>query len=329
MSANPHANGGPAAPRSRAARLPGLRRRGGEPRAESGEPTRVLGRLPPRRDRGTIPTTFRIVGPDETLSNRLSAVFEATDRVWQAEMVPGDEFLAPQGRVMEVLSEHLCEGWLEGYLLTGRHGSFNCYEAFIHIVDSMVNQHAKWLKTTRGDPLAAADRLAQLPPFQPCLAPGPQRILPSGSRIHRSSREQEARDRRVSTFLPMPTTLLSVADHCLRSRDYVNLIVAGKQPSLNYLTMDEAVRALHPRARDLRMGEQRRRRAARRRPGLRRRHPDPRDSCRRVDTPRAVPRTQGPGRQCRRPDAYVARHRASPRPAGRPVRRDCSRLTGP
>ena len=142
---------GPAAPRSRATRLPELRRRNGAPGAESAEPTRVLGDF--LRDVvKDNPTTFRIVGPDETISNRLTAVFEATNRVWEAETVPGDEFLAHRGRVMEVLSEHLCEGWLEGYLLTGRHGIFNCYEAFIHIIDSMVNQHAKWLKTSREIP---------------------------------------------------------------------------------------------------------------------------------------------------------------------------------
>ena len=114
------------------------------------------GPLAARRRRRATPTTFRIMGPDETASNRLSAVFEATDRVWMADIVPGDDHLAPQGRVMEVLSEHLCQGWLEGYLLTGRHGLFNCYEAFTHIVDSMFNQHAKWLKVTREPRLAGA-----------------------------------------------------------------------------------------------------------------------------------------------------------------------------
>ena len=134
--------------------LPDFRRYAVEvesPGVDSVEPTRVLGTF--LRDViEANPRTFRIVGPDETLSNRLSAVFESTNRVWEAETVPGDEFLARQGRVMEVLSEHLCEGWLEGYLLTGRHGLFNCYEAFIHIVDSMLNQHAKWLKTSKEIP---------------------------------------------------------------------------------------------------------------------------------------------------------------------------------
>ena len=133
------------------------------------------------------------MGPDETASNRLSPVFEATDRVWQAEIEPGDDHLAPRGRVMEVLSEHLCQGWLEGYLLTGRHGLFNCYEAFIHIVDSMFNQHAKWLEVDPGHPVAAAGRLAELPALQPRLAAGPQRLLAPGPRLHRPRREQEGR----------------------------------------------------------------------------------------------------------------------------------------
>ena len=151
MSANPHANGGLLL---KDMELPDFRSYAVEvdaPGRVATEPTRVLGQYLRDVIRAN-PETFRIVGPDETLSNRLGAVFEATDRVWEAETLPGDEFLAPQGRVMEVLSEHLCEGWLEGYLLTGRHGIFNSYEAFIPIVDSMVNQHAKWLETTREIP---------------------------------------------------------------------------------------------------------------------------------------------------------------------------------
>ena len=139
------------------------------------------------------PDNFRIFGPDETGSNRLAAVFEKTTRAWQGERAPTDEDLGPDGRVMEVLSEHLCQGWLEGYLLTGRHGLFNCYEAFIHIVDSMFNQHAKWLKTSQRDPLAEADRIAQLPAHLACLAAGSQRLLAPGSGLHRPRREQEGR----------------------------------------------------------------------------------------------------------------------------------------
>ncbi len=239
MSANPHANGGLLL---RELDLPDFRRYAVEverPGVESVEPTRVLGTF--LRDViKANPATFRIVGPDETLSNRLSAVFESTNRVWEAETVPGDEFLAPQGRVMEVLSEHLCEGWLEGYLLTGRHGLFNCYEAFIHIVDSMLNQHAKWLKTSK-----------EIPWRRPI---GSLNYLLSSHvwrQDHNGFSHQDPgfidhlinkNSNIVRVYLPPDAnTLLSVADHCLRSRDYVNLIVAGKQPALNYLTMEEAV----------------------------------------------------------------------------------------
>ena len=138
---------------------------------------------------------FRLMGPDETASNRLDAVFEVTDRVWMERIEPYDVHLAREGRVMEVLSEHLCQGWLEGYLLTGRHGVFSCYEAFIHIVDSMVNQHAKWLKVSRGTALAQADRLAELSPDLPRLAAGPQRLQPPGSGFRRLRRQQEGRHR--------------------------------------------------------------------------------------------------------------------------------------
>ena len=127
---------------------------------------------------------FRIFGPDETLSNRLSAVFEVTNRQWDARQQDNDEFLALDGRVMEMLSEHQCEGWLEGYLLTGRHGLFNCYEAFIHIVDSMFNQHAKWLKVTADAAVAAENRVAELPAGLACLAADAQRLHASGPRFH-------------------------------------------------------------------------------------------------------------------------------------------------
>ena len=153
------------------------------PGAAIAEATRVLGTF--LRDVMRLNAdarNFRVFGPDETASNRLDAVFEVTDRDWMAEHLPDDDHLAPDGRVMEVLSEHLCQGWLEGYLLTGRHGFFSCYEAFIHIVDSMFNQHAKWLKVSRQHSLAAADRLAQLSADLACLAAGPQRLQPPGSR---------------------------------------------------------------------------------------------------------------------------------------------------
>ena len=173
MSANPRTNGGVLL---RPLRLPEFRDYAvavphpGEVDAES---TRVLGGF--LRDTMRLnedSRNFRIFGPDETASNRLSNLFEATERAWDAETIPGDDHLAPDGRVMEILSEHTCQGWLEGYLLTGRHGFFSCYEAFIHIVDSMFNQHAKWLKTSSGRALAQADRLAELPAHLPCVAAG-------------------------------------------------------------------------------------------------------------------------------------------------------------
>ncbi len=203
------------------------------------EPTRVLGTW--LRDvMRANPETFRLFGPDETASNRLGAVLEATDRTWMAELLPGDDHLAPDGRVMEVLSEHLCQGWLEGYLLTGRHGLFNCYEAFIHIVDSMFNQHAKWLKVTRGipwrRPVASLNYLLSSHVWRQDHN-GFSHQDP-GFIDHVINKKAEV----VRVYLPPDANcLLSVADHCLRSRHYVNVIVAGKQPSLDYLSMDEAV----------------------------------------------------------------------------------------
>jgi xylulose-5-phosphate/fructose-6-phosphate phosphoketolase len=180
------------------------------------------------------------MGPDETASNRLSAVFEVTNRAWDAERLDSDDHLAPDGRVMEVLSEHLCQGWLEGYLLTGRHGLLNSYEAFIHIVDSMFNQHAKWLKVTRGipwrAPVASLNYLLSSHVWRQDHN-GFSHQDP-GFIDHVINKKAEV----VRVYLPPDANcLLSVADHCLRSRDYVNVIVAGKQPALNYLTMDEAV----------------------------------------------------------------------------------------
>ena len=186
------------------------------------------------------PSNFRLMGPDETASNRLSAVFEATDRAWSAETLPSDDHLAPDGRVMEVLSEHLCQGWLEGYLLTGRHGLFNCYEAFIHIIDSMFNQHAKWLKVTRQiewrRPIASLNYLLSSHVWRQDHN-GFSHQDP-GFIDHVVNKKAEV----IRVYLPPDAnTLLSVADHCLRSRNYVNVMVAGKQPSPNWLSMDEAV----------------------------------------------------------------------------------------
>jgi xylulose-5-phosphate/fructose-6-phosphate phosphoketolase len=239
MSANPHANGGRllrnlVMPDFRAYAVPV-----DHPATELSEATRVLGTL--LRDVITSnPDRFRIMGPDETASNRLAAVFEASDRAWDAEIVPGDEHLSHDGRVMEVLSEHLCQGWLEGYLLTGRHGLFNCYEAFIHIVGSMFNQHAKWLKTTRDitwrAPIASLNYLLTSHVWRQDHN-GFSHQDP-GFIDHVVNKKAEI----VRVYLPPDTnTLLSVTDHCLRSRNYVNVIVAGKQPALTYLSIDEAV----------------------------------------------------------------------------------------
>ena len=186
MGANPHANGGLLL---RELMLPDFRDYAVDvpsPGAVKAEATRVQGQF--LRDvikLNADARNFRIFSPDETNSNRWGAVFEVTNRQFTGEIIPGDDHLAPDGRVMEMLSEHQCQGWLEGYLLTGRHGFFSCYEAFIHIIDSMFNQHAKWLKVTRAHPLAAADRLVELSADLARLAAGPQRLQPSGPRLHR------------------------------------------------------------------------------------------------------------------------------------------------
>ena len=239
MSANPHANGGELL---RDLRLPDFRDYAvpvSKPGTTMSEATRVLGTY--LRDVVKMnPENFRVMGPDETESNRLGAVFEATNRVWDAEIVPGDDHLAPDGRVMEVLSEHMCEGWLEGYLLTGRHGLFNCYEAFIHIVDSMFNQHAKWLKVTRHipwrRPIASLNYLLSSHVWRQDHN-GFSHQDP-GFIDHVMNKKAEV----IRVYLaPDANTLLSIADHCLRSRNYVNVVVAGKQPALNYLSMEDAV----------------------------------------------------------------------------------------
>jgi len=239
MSANPHANGGVLL---RDLDLPDFRDYAvpvDEPGTTSSEATRVLGGF--LRDViARNGENFRLFGPDETASNRLGDVFEVTDRAWDAATMPTDDHLAPDGRVMEVLSEHLCQGWLEGYLLTGRHGVFNCYEAFIHIVDSMFNQHAKWLKVTRGipwrRPVASLNYLLSSHVWRQDHN-GFSHQDP-GFIDHVVNKKAEI----IRVYLPPDAnTLLSVADHCLRSRHYVNVIVAGKQPELNYLSIDDAI----------------------------------------------------------------------------------------
>jgi xylulose-5-phosphate/fructose-6-phosphate phosphoketolase len=238
MGANPHANGGPL---TRPLELPDFRTYAidvPEPGATTGEATRVLGAF--LRDViAANPTSFRLMGPDETNSNRLNAVFEATDRAWEAERVAGDDHLAPDGRVMEVLSEHLCQGWLEGYTLTGRHGLFNCYEAFIHIVDSMFNQHAKWLETANHIPWRRP-----IPSLNYLLSSHVWRQDHNGFSHQDPGFIDLVVNKKagvIRVYLPPDANcLLSVADHCLRSRQYVNVIVAGKQPALQYLSMEEA-----------------------------------------------------------------------------------------
>ena len=241
MGANPNANGGLLL---RDLSLPDFRDYAvavDAPGTTSSEATRVLGgwlRDVMRANAGEA--NFRVFGPDETASNRLSALFEVTDRAWMAERRDGDDHLAPDGRVMEVLSEHLCQGWLEGYLLTGRHGLFNCYEAFIHIVDSMFNQHAKWLKVTRGipwrRPISSLNYLLSSHVWRQDHN-GFSHQDP-GFIDHVVNKKAEI----IRVYLPPDAnTLLSVMDHCLRSRDYVNVVVAGKQPTLDWLSMDDAI----------------------------------------------------------------------------------------
>ncbi len=239
MGANPHANGGLL---TRGLDLPDFRGYGvtlDRPGAIRAGATGVLGgwlRDVVASNRGR----FRVFGPDETASNRLSAIFDVTNRAWQAERLATDDHLAPSGQVIEVLSEHCCQGWLEGYLLTGRHGLFNCYEAFIHIVDSMFNQHAKWLKVTRAIPWRAP-----LPSLNYLLSSHVWRQDHNGFSHqdpgfidHVVNKKAEV----VRVYLPPDANcLLSVMDHCLRSRDYVNVVVAGKNDEAVWLTMDEAV----------------------------------------------------------------------------------------
>ncbi len=241
MGANPHANGGMLL---HDLRLPEFRDYAcavPHPGAPGIGDTHVLG--PFLRDVARLndaARNFRVFGPDETLSNGLEALFDATARQWDAARVAGDEFLAPSGRVMEMLSEHQCEGWLEGYLLTGRHGLFNCYEAFIHIVDSMFNQHAKWLKVSAGLPWRR--KIASL---NYLLASHVWRQDHNGFTHqdpgfidHVVNKKAEV----VRVYLPPDANcLLSVVDHCLRSRHYVNVVVAGKHPAPQWLAMDAAV----------------------------------------------------------------------------------------
>jgi len=242
MSANPHANGGILL---KDLKLPDFRDYAvavSKPGTVTSEATRVMGCF--LRDvmkMNQENRNFRVMGPDETNSNRLNALFEFTNRAWMAERIPDDDHLAPDGRVMEVLSEHLCQGWLEGYLLTGRHGFFSCYEAFIHIVDSMFNQHAKWLKVSRHipwrRPIASLNYLLTSHVWRQDQN-GFSHQDP-GFIDHVVNKKAET----IRVYLPPDTnTLLSVTDHCLRSRNYVNVIIAGKHPALQYLDMEAAIK---------------------------------------------------------------------------------------
>ncbi|TMB09148.1 MAG: phosphoketolase family protein, partial [Deltaproteobacteria bacterium] len=226
-------------------RLPDFRRYAVQlpaPGAVDAEDTKVLGGF--LRDvmrENADRRNFRMFGPDETASNRLTAVFEATDKQWLAGIVPGDDHLAPEGRVIEVLSEHQCEGWLEGYVLTGRHGLFNCYEAFVHIIDSMFNQHAKWLDVTRGiawrRPIASLNVLLSSHVWRQDHN-GFTHQDPGFIDLVMNKKAEITR-----VYLPPDANcLLSVMDHCLRSRHYVNVVVAGKHPAPQWLAMDEAAR---------------------------------------------------------------------------------------
>ena len=243
MGANPHANGGIL---MKNLKMPDFRdyainvEKTGQ---VIGEATRVLGDF--LRDVMKLNMNnknFRVFGPDETASNRLGSLFEVTGKTWMEDTIPEDDNLSPDGRVMEILSEHTCQGWLEGYLLTGRHGFFSCYEAFIHIIDSMFNQHAKWLKITSDEipwrrPIASLNYLLTSHVWR---------------QDHNGFSHQDPgfidhvvnkKAKVIRVYLPPDAnTLLCVGDHCLRSRDYVNVIVAGKQPALQYLNMDEAIK---------------------------------------------------------------------------------------
>ena len=244
MGANPHTNGGTLL---RGLRLPDFRDYAVEVRAPGGtiaEATRVMGQLLRDVMRRNL-DNFRVFGPDETASNRLGALFEVTDRAWMAERCEFDEHLSPDGRVMEILSEHACQGWLEGYLLTGRHGFFSCYEAFIHIVDSMFNQHAKWLKVC-----------SEIPWRRPIASLNILLTSHVWRQDHNGFSHQDPgfidhvvnkKASIIRVYLPPDAnSLLAVTDQCLRSRDLVNVIVAGKQPSQQWLDIEAAVN--HARA---------------------------------------------------------------------------------
>ena len=314
MGSNPRANGGRLL---HPLDLPDIRSfavavdRPGQPLSE---PTRVLGSwLRQVVVANDHERNFRIFGPDETASNRLGAVFEVTDKVWQAEIRPTDEHLARQGRVMEILSEHTCQGWLEGYLLTGRHGLFSCYEAFIHIIDSMFNQHAKWLKVTRD-----LDWRRDIASLNYLLSSHVWRQDHNGFSHQDPGFVDHVVNKKadvIRVYLPPDSNcLLSVTDHCLRTREHGQRHHLGQAAHPDLAVDRRRGAPLRTRHRDLELGQQRRR-GARRRPGLCRRHPHRRGAGGGVDPARAPARPPGARGQRGGPDAAAGRARAPPRAA--------------
>ena len=305
MSANPVANGGT---RLRDLRLPDWREYAVDvvrPGGTEHEATRVLGRW--LRDvTAANPHNFLTFAPDELASNRLQDILDVTGRDWQARIGAHDEHLARDGRVIEVLSEHMCQGLLEGYLLSGRHGVFTCYEAFIHIVDSMFNQHAKWLEASNAVPWRR-----QVASLNYLLSSHVWRQDHNGSTHQDPGFLDVVMNKKpdiVRVYLPPDAnTLLATYDHCLRSRQYVNVVVAGKQPQFDWLSADEA--ALHCAAwrRGVALGQHRRRpRRARRRDGVRRRRAHAGDARGGVDPAGARALVARPDRERRRPHAPPA-----------------------
>ena len=312
MGANPHANGGKLL---RALRMPDFSDYAVDvavPGAQGIGDTRVLG--PFLRDIAKLNSTqcnFRIFGPDETVSNGLEAVFQTTNRQWEAATAEDDRYLARTGQVMEMLSEHQCEGWLEGYLLTGRHGVFNCYEAFIHIVDSMFNQHAKWLKVTAALPWRC--KIASL-----------NYLLSSHvwRQDHNGFTHQDPgfidlvvnkKAQVVRVYLPPDANcLLSVMDHCLRSRHYVNVVIAAKHPAPQWLSMDAAVKHCSEGIGIWQWASNDQAERSGRGDGLRGRCTDARNAGGRVHPPRTLARAENPRGQRGRLDEAAARDSEHP-----------------
>ena len=327
MSDNPHANGGLLL---RDLKMPDFRDYAVDvpsPGATTAESARVMGKF--LRDvmkQNLESKNFRLFSPDENNSNRWQDVLEVTNRCYMAEIYPEDDKLSPDGRVMEVLSEHQCQGWLEGYLLTGRHGFFSCYEAFIHIIDSMFNQHAKWLKVCNHIPWRRP--IASLNYF---LSSHVWRQDHNGFSHqdpgfidHVVNKKAEV----VRVYLPPDANcLLSVTDHCLRSRNYVNVVVAGKQPAPQWLTMDQAIKHCTAGPRHLGMGQQRQGERAGRRHGLLRRRADPGDAGGGRTDSQAPAGAEGARDQRRGPDEAAAGERAPARACRTATSTPCSRRT--